>query len=184
MTETRKKQQNVLTSTILTLDFLTHVHYNSNLYSLLFNLFISHPLPIKQPFEVDTHNISTPKPRVQDLIVTKYDCPQSILHICSFISSIRLANVRSNQQTFKSSPLKYNYSHKFEHFKYAPTPYMLNLATVKTFITKCPFKEHSALITIIGMLTIWKDLSFPQKLKLVENLHVLVSLVNTTTTQK
>ena len=43
---------------------------------LLPNLFLSHPLRIKQTIEVDQHNISTPKPGVQDLIVIHYDCYQ------------------------------------------------------------------------------------------------------------
>ena len=45
-------------------------------------------------------------------------------------------------------------------------------------------KDALGLITIIGMLTKRKDLSFPQKLKLVENLHALVSNLNITTTHK
>ena len=35
--------------------------------------------------------------------------PQSKSQICCIINSIRLANVRSNQQTFKSSPIKYKF---------------------------------------------------------------------------
>ena len=132
---------------------------------------ISPPLPIKQPIKVDKHNIYTLKSGVQDLVVTHYDCsPKHITNMQYY-----KLNVRSNQQTFKSSPLKYKYFHKFGYFKYAPTPYMLNVATKKAFVTKSHLKEASSLITIIGMLTIWKGVSLPQKLKLVENLHALVS---------
>ena len=65
--------------------------------------------------------------------------------------------------------------HKLEHFKYTHTPYKRNSATKKAFATKSQFKEASSLITIIGMLTIRKDLSFPQKLMPVENLQALIS---------
>ena len=36
--------------------------------------FISRQLPVKKTIKVDTHNNSTPKSGVQDLIVTHYDC--------------------------------------------------------------------------------------------------------------
>ena len=62
--------------------------------------------------------------------------PQNIPHIRSIINSITLANVRSNQQIFKSSPPKYKNFYKFEHFKNAATPSMLNLAKKKAFETK------------------------------------------------
>ena len=45
----------------------------TNIFFLLLNLFISQPLPIKQPINVVNHNISTPKSGVQDLKVTHYD---------------------------------------------------------------------------------------------------------------
>ena len=46
----------------------------TNLIFFLHKLFLSCPLPIKQPIEVDQHNISTPKTGVLDLIVTHCDC--------------------------------------------------------------------------------------------------------------
>ena len=46
----------------------------TNLTLLFPNLFLSHPLPIKQSVKVDQHNISTSKIGVQDLIFTHYDC--------------------------------------------------------------------------------------------------------------
>ena len=72
---------------------------------------------------------------------------------------------------FKILPAQALFFHKSEHFKYALTPYMLNLAIWKAFVTKLHSKEDFGLITIIGMFIIWNDLSFQQKLKLVENLH-------------
>ena len=68
-------------------------------------LVFSLPLPIKQPNKVDQHIISTPKAGVKDLVVTHYDCSQ----ICSIISSVKLANIKSNQQIFKYSPPKCKY---------------------------------------------------------------------------
>ena len=54
----------------------------ANLTFLLLNLFLSHPLPIKQPIKIDQHNISTPKFGVQDLEVTHYDCfPKQIANM-------------------------------------------------------------------------------------------------------
>ena len=46
----------------------------TNLILILQNLFLSCPLPIKQPIKVDQHNISTPKTGIQDLVVTHHDC--------------------------------------------------------------------------------------------------------------
>ena len=89
--------------------------------------------------------------------------PQSISQICRIISSIILANVRSNLQTFKTSLLKYPSSHKFEYFKYAHTPYMQNSTTKKVFSAKSHLREASGLITIVGMLTICEDLSVPRE---------------------
>ena len=42
----------------------------TNLIFLLLDLFISRPLPMKQPIKVDKHNISTPESGVPDLVVT------------------------------------------------------------------------------------------------------------------
>ena len=84
--------------------------------------------------------------------------------ICSILSSMRLANVRSNQWTFKTSLPKYPYSHKLEQFKYTHTSYKQNSATKKAFAKKSQFKEGSGLTTIISMRTIRKNLSFPHKI--------------------
>ena len=65
--------------------------------------------------------------------------------------------------------------YNLEHFKYKPMPYMLKLETKKAFVTKLHWKEASGLITITGMLSMWKELSIPQKLKLVEKLQASVS---------
>ena len=46
--------------------------------------------------------------------------------------------------------------------------------TKKIFSTKSHSTEDLGLITIIGLLTILKDLSFPQELKLAENLRVFL----------
>ena len=51
-------------------------------------------------------------------------------------------------------------------------PYTLNLATKKASLTKSPLKETSGLFAIIGKLTIWKDISLPQKLNLIEKPRV------------
>ena len=96
--------------------------------------------------------------------------PQSILQTCNIISSIRFANVRRNQQTFKYSPLKYKNFHKFEHFKYAPTPYILNLATKKTFVTKLHLKEASGLITINWYVNNMERPFFPTEIEACKEL--------------
>ena len=70
--DTRKTPLVFLFFITLTLDFLTHIHYKFNRFWI--NLFFSYPVPIKQPIKVDSHNISTPKLGVQDLIVTHNDC--------------------------------------------------------------------------------------------------------------
>ena len=98
----------------------------------------------------------------------------NILQICSIINLVELVNAKLSQQIFKSSQHKYKYSHKFEQYKYKLMPFMQNLATKNLFVTKYHSKEAIGLIMITGMLIIWKDLSFPQKLKLVENLHAMV----------
>ena len=94
--------------------------------------------------------------------------PHKISQTCSTVSSTRLSNVRSNPKIIKSSPPKYQYSHKFEHFKYAHTPYMRNSAMKKPFAAKSHIREASGFITTIGMLTIRKHLRLPQTLKLLE----------------
>ena len=76
------------------------------LFTFSLFLFFSCPLKIKQPIKVDQHNISRPETGLQDLVVTHYDCFQSISKICSIINSTKLANARSNQLTFKSSQHK------------------------------------------------------------------------------
>ena len=57
------------------------------------------------------------------------------------------------------------------------------LSDKERFVTKSHLKQASGLITIIGMLTVWKDLSFPQKLNLLADLHALVLKVNLTITR-
>ena len=111
---------------------------------------------MKQPIKSDQHNISTPETGIQDLVVTHYDCSPS--QISSIISSINLGNLKSSRPIFKSSPPKYKSFHKFEHYKYAHRPYALNLATREVFVTNFHSKVALGLITIFGMLTIWKDL--------------------------
>ena len=71
---------------------------------------------------------------------------------------MKLTNVKSSQPTFKSSPPNYKCFHKFAHSKFEPMPDTLNLVIKKAFATKLHSKDASGLITIIGMLTIWKDL--------------------------
>ena len=73
---------------------------------------------------------------------------------------------------FKIVPAQVHFFQKSEQYKYALSPYTLNLAIRKTFVTKSHSKEVFGLITIIGMLIIWNNLSFQQKL--VENLNALV----------
>ena len=87
----------------------------------------------------------------------------------------KIGECEIKRQTFKPSLPKFPSSRKLERFKHTHRPYMLNLATKKNFATKSILKETPGLITIICMLTKWKDVSFPQKLKLEENFHALVS---------
>ena len=104
---------------------------------LLLNFFISHPLPIKQPIKIDNNNLSTPKSGVKDLVVTHYDCSSKrITNMLQYYKLTKLANVKSNRQTFKYSSPKYKFFHKFEHFKYAPTSYTINLATKRAFVNQ------------------------------------------------
>ena len=147
----------------------------TNLIFILLNLFFSNPLSIKQPINVEQHNISTPKTGSQDLVVTHYDCfPKHIT--MQYCKLNKIGECKIKPANFKIFPAQVQFFfYKFEHYKYALTPYMLNLATRKVFVTKSHSKEVFSLITIIGMLMIWNDLSFPQKLKLVENLHASVS---------
>ena len=60
--------------------------------------------------------------------------PQSISEICSITSFIKLAKVRLRRPILKSFSPKYKSIHKFELYKYALTPYTLNLATRKIFV--------------------------------------------------
>ena len=75
---------------------------------------------------------------------------------------------------FKILPAKVHIFSQIEHSEYVLSSYTPNLATRKAFVTRSHSKEAFGLITIIGMLTIWNELCFQQKLKLVGNLHALV----------
>ena len=123
----------------------------TNLILFLINSFLSYSLPTRQPNKVDNRNTFGPKSGTQDLIVTHHYCSPSISQLCSIISSIRLANIRSNRQTFKTSQHKFSYSQKYEHFKNLHKPYMQNTATKKAFDTKFHLREVSGLIPMIGM---------------------------------
>ena len=63
----------------------TFLHMSiTNLILIVFNLFFSCPLPIKQTIKVEHRNISTPKTGIQDLVVKHYDCsPKHITYMQS-----------------------------------------------------------------------------------------------------
>ena len=151
--------------------------YTTNSILILLNilsLFLSCPLPKKQPIKVNQHNISTPKTGIQDLVATHYDCSPKHITNMQYYKLNKIGECKIRPADFKILQTQVNFFHKSEHYKYALTPYTLNLAIRKNCVAKLHSKEVLGLITIIGMLIIWNDLSFPQKLKLVENFHTLV----------
>ena len=78
----------------------------TNLIFLLFNFFISHPLPIKQPIKVDSHNVFTPKSGIQDLIVTHYDCSPKHITNMQYYKLNRIDECKIEPADFQILPAK------------------------------------------------------------------------------
>ena len=113
---------------------------------------------------MEQHKISTPKTGIQDLVVTHYDCSPKHITNMQYYKLNKIGERKIKPAYFKILPHKYKSFHKFGNYKYALTPYTLNLSTRKVFVTKCHSKEVLDLITIIGLLKIWKNF-FPTEIE-------------------
>ena len=142
---------------------------------LLINLFFSHPLPIKLPTKVDKPNVLTSKSWVQVLVVSHYNSSPQHITNKQYCKLNEIWEYKIKPIYFKILPSQVSTFSQTRTLQLGAYAIHAKLSNKESFYHKISLKKASSLVTIIGMLTIWKDLSFQQKLKLIENLHALVS---------
>ena len=76
----------------------------TNLIIILINLFLSSQLPMKQPINVDQHNIFPPKTGIQDLLVTHYDCSPKHITNMQYYKINKIGECKIKAANFKILP--------------------------------------------------------------------------------
>ena len=132
----------------------------ANLLIILINLLFSHSFPMKQPNKIYNRNISSPK---LEVMVTHYDCSQQHITNMQLYNLNKIGECKIKPADFQILPAELSIFSQFRTLH----AHIRHTCKKKIVATKSYLRESSDFITTIGTLTIWKDVSFTQKLKLL-----------------